>query len=283
MARATALIAFSCETIRRCSSSPCAGAWPTPLLDGGDGDARPLETTSSMSPLVTSWLPAAHVPVLAHDLQVLALGHLLVAEEGRASPPSVARSTTTRIFAENSGLRPPRRPASRSFTGCRLVEEVDGLVGQEAVGDVAARLVHGGFQRLVLVGHVMELLVAVLDPAEDLDRLLLGGRGDLHRPGSAAPASGPSRCTCGTRRGSWRRCTGSRRATAPASGCWPRPASPRPSRAHQGVELVDEDHDVVALGELPHDRLQRSSNCPRYLVPATISEMSRARMRFSAR
>jgi len=29
--------------------------------------------------------------------------------------------------------------------------------------------------------------------------------------------------------------------------------------------------------------LSRSSNCPRYFVPATMSEMSRARMRFSAR
>ncbi len=29
--------------------------------------------------------------------------------------------------------------------------------------------------------------------------------------------------------------------------------------------------------------LSRSSNWPRYLVPATISEMSRAKMRFSAR
>ena len=27
----------------------------------------------------------------------------------------------------------------------------------------------------------------------------------------------------------------------------------------------------------------RSSNCPRYFVPATMSEMSRARMRLSAR
>ncbi len=29
--------------------------------------------------------------------------------------------------------------------------------------------------------------------------------------------------------------------------------------------------------------LRRSSNCPRYFVPATISEMSRARTRLSAR
>ena len=52
-----------------------------------------------------------------------------------------------------------------------LVDQVDRLVGQEAVGDVAARLVDRRLDRLARVLDVMELLVAVLDADQDLDRL----------------------------------------------------------------------------------------------------------------
>ena len=37
------------------------------------------------------------------------------------------------------------------------------------------------------------------------------------------------------------------------------------SRAHQRVQLVDEDDDVVALGELTHDRLQPLLELPAVL------------------
>ena len=52
-----------------------------------------------------------------------------------------------------------------------LVEQVDGLVGQEPVGDVAARLVDRRLDRLARVLDVMELLVAILHAEQDLDRL----------------------------------------------------------------------------------------------------------------
>ena len=56
------------------------------------------------------------------------------------------------------------------------------------------------------------------------------------------------------------------------------------ARADQGVQLVDEHDDVRVLGELLFMiAFSRSSNWPRYFVPATMSEMSRARMRLSAR
>ena len=43
-----------------------------------------------------------------------------------------------------------------------LVDQIDRLVGQEPVGDVAARLIDRRLDRLVRVFDVMELLVAVL-------------------------------------------------------------------------------------------------------------------------
>ena len=60
----------------------------------------------------------------------------------------------------------------------RLVHEVDGLVGQEALGDVTVREVCRRDERSVGDAHAMMLLVALLEAAEDRDRLLDGGLGD---------------------------------------------------------------------------------------------------------
>jgi len=102
----------------------------------------------------------------------------------------------------------------------------------------------------------MELLVAVLDPAQDLDRLLFRGRGDLH--GLEAPlqravlldvlavlrgGGGPDALDLAAGERGLEDVGRVERALGRA-------------RAHQGVQLVDEDDDVVALGQLPHDRLE---------------------------
>src|SRR6185503_1773881 len=62
-----------------------------------------------------------------------------------------------------------------------LVDQVDRLVGEEPVGDVAARLIDRRLDRLARVFDVVELLVAVLDPEQDLDRLALARRIDFDR------------------------------------------------------------------------------------------------------
>ena len=51
----------------------------------------------------------------------------------------------------------------------RLVDEVDRLVGEEAVGDVALREGRGGDDRLVRDAHPVVHLVPLLEPAEDGD------------------------------------------------------------------------------------------------------------------
>ena len=65
--------------------------------------------------------------------------------------------------------------------GGRLVDQVDRLVGQEAVGDVARRERRRGDQRAVLDAHSVVLFVAALQPAQDRDRVLDGGLADHHR------------------------------------------------------------------------------------------------------
>ena len=95
-----------------------------------------------------------------------------------------------------------------------LVDEVDGLVGQEAVGDVAVRERRGGHERGVLDAHAVVDLVALLEPAEDRDGVLGRSARRRRRAGSGARAPGPSRCACGTRRAWWRRPRAARRARA---------------------------------------------------------------------
>ncbi len=62
-----------------------------------------------------------------------------------------------------------------------LVDEIDGLVGQEPVGDVAVRQDRRGDQRRVLELHAVMDLVALAQAAQDADRVLDGRLADEHR------------------------------------------------------------------------------------------------------
>src|SRR5262249_45056314 len=140
--------------------------------------------------------------------------------------------------------------------GARLVDEIDRLVGQEAVGDVAVRLVDRRLDRLTGVLHVVEALVAILDAEQDLDRLALAGRIDLDR--LEAP---PERAVLLALLPGF---GGGRRADAAdlaAAQGWLQDVRriERPFRragADQRVQLVDEDDDVRVVGQLFHDRLE---------------------------
>ena len=63
----------------------------------------------------------------------------------------------------------------------RLVDEVNRLVGQEAVGDVAVRQGRGRNQRRIGDAHLVVLLVLLLQPAQDRHRVLDGRFLDEHR------------------------------------------------------------------------------------------------------
>ena len=65
--------------------------------------------------------------------------------------------------------------------GGGLVDEVDRLVGQEAIGDVAVAERRGGDRRGVLDAHAVVLLVALLEPAQDRDGVLDRRLADHHR------------------------------------------------------------------------------------------------------
>ena len=162
-----------------------------------------------------------------------------------------------------------------------LVDQVDGLVGQEARGDVAVRQPGGGDQRAVLDAHAVVHLVALLQAAQDRDgrldrrlahhhrleaplegRVLLDVLAVLVERGRADARSSP-RASIGLSRLA--------ASTAPS-------AAPAPD---DRVQLVDEEDDL-ALGVLRSPcstALRRSSNSPRYLAPASSAPMSSATTR----
>ena len=72
--------------------------------------------------------------------------------------------------------------------GAGLVHQVDGLVGEEAVGDVAVAQHHRGHQGAVLDAHAVEHLEPLAQAPEDGDGVLLGRLVDEH--GLEAPFEG---------------------------------------------------------------------------------------------
>ena len=63
--------------------------------------------------------------------------------------------------------------------GCRFIDEVNGLVGQEAVGDVAVRERRSGYDRRVLDADVVVCLIALTQAAEDGDGVFDVGLADV--------------------------------------------------------------------------------------------------------
>ena len=155
-----------------------------------------------------------------------------------------------------------------------LVDQVDRLVRQEAVGDVAGAELGGGAERLVGDLELVVLLVALADAAQDLDRLLDARLVDHHRLEAALEGGVPLdvlavlvqrggadalQLAAGERR--LEDVRGVDRALGRAG-------------ADQRVQLVDEQ-DAVALASISSMIfLRRSSNSPRYFVPATSEPMS---------
>ncbi len=143
-----------------------------------------------------------------------------------------------------------RRPAVDAHAAPRLVDEVDGLVGEVAVGDVAVGQVGRGDQGGVGVARPVVGLVLLPQALEDLDGLGHRGLVDLHRLEAALQGGvllevlavlleggGPHRLQLSP----------SQHGLQDAGGVDGPLGRPRP---HQGVDLVDEQHDVAPGADL---------------------------------
>ena len=137
-----------------------------------------------------------------------------------------------------------------------LVDQVDRLVGQEAVGDVAAGEFAGGLQRLVGDLHLVVLLVAVAQALEDLDglvdRRLL--HADLLKAALQRGVALEVLAVLVERRRADRLQLAARERRLEDRGGVDRALGG--AGADEVVQLVDEQDDVAALGDLLHHLLQ---------------------------
>ena len=138
----------------------------------------------------------------------------------------------------------------------RLVHEVDGLVGELASGNVAVREGGGGDEGRIGDVHAMVDLVALLETAQDRDRVLdpglvdddglkapLEGRVLLHVLAVLVEGGRPDAVQLAARERGLEHVAG-------VHGAF------RPPRPHHRVQLVDEeDHPALLLGEVAEERL----------------------------
>ena len=132
---------------------------------------------------------------------------------------------------------------------CGLIDQVDGLVGQKAVGDIAIGEVSGGHERAIGDVHTVEDLVLLLEATQNRDGVLDGGLAYHH----GLETTGERRVLLDVlavfiERGRADRvqvATGKRRLQDVAGIH----GTLGGTRAHDGVELIDEQDDL-ALGFL---------------------------------
>ena len=148
------------------------------------------------------------------------------------------------------------RQDRQAQAGAGLVDQVDGLVGQEAVADVAVGEVRGGHDRAVRDLHLVVRLVAVAQPLQDVDRVGKARLGDLDRL-EAALERGillEVLAVLVERRGADRLQLAAGEERLEDRGRVDRALGG--ARTHEGVDLVDEDDDVTARADLFGDLLQ---------------------------
>ncbi len=138
-----------------------------------------------------------------------------------------------------------------------LVNQVDRLVGEEPIGDVAVRQDGRRHQRRILELHAVMSFVALAKPAQDADRVLDGRLAYEHRLEAALeggvlldvlPVFVEGRRAHGVQ-------LAAREHRLQHVGCIHRPFGG--TRAHHRVELVDEQDDLaLRVGDFLQDRLQ---------------------------
>ena len=232
------------------------------FLDAGHGHARPaahyvlnvLAANNAGSGIV-------EVILVAQGAQVFALLAFLVGVEARLLEFVVGNGRVHAVHNELDALLHlgdlcRQRCLAELYARAGFVDEIDRLVGQEAVGNVAIRMRDRKLDRGIGVADRVELLVAVLDAVDDLDgvglvwrrnldsleapfqrAIFLDGLAVLSRRGGADALNFAAR---------ERRLEDVGRVERALSR----------ARTYERVQLVDEDDGVLILHQFLHDGLE---------------------------
>ena len=232
------------------------------FLDGGDGDAGPAaDDVFDVFAADDAGGGVVEVVLVAEGAEVVALLAFLVGVEAGLLELVVRDGVLHAMDDELDALLDlgdllGQGSLAQLDAGAGFVDEVDGLVGQEAIGDVAIGVGDGEVDGFVGVADGVELLVAVLDAVDDLDGVFFVGRRDLDGLEAAlegailldglAVFGGRGRADAldfAAGEGGLEDVGGVERAFGGAG-------------ADEGVELVDEDDGVLILHQLFHDGLE---------------------------
>src|SRR5581483_3477945 len=219
---ATATIASSCPTTRLCSSSSMR-------MSRCDSASVSLKTRMPVHMETMSAISSS--PTSGCSSRFSALRHC---------------SSSSRFFCVSL----------RSLSRSGLVDEVDRLVGEMPVLDVAIGELRGGVERLVGDLHAMVRLVAVAQPTQDLhgvvDRRFLDA--DLLEAALECCVALEVLAVLVERRGADRLQLAARQCGLEDRGRVDRALGS--TGADEIVQLVDEENDVAPLHDLLHDLLQ---------------------------
>src|SRR6185503_19057002 len=156
------------------------------FLDGGDGHAGPA-ADHFLNVLAVDDTGGGFIQVifLAQGAQVLALLALFVGVEACLLELVIRDGILHPVNDELDPLLDFRdliRQGSLAqlYARAGFVQQVNCFVGQEAVRDVAVRVIHGELDSVVGVADRMELFVALLDAVDDLYGFRLIRRRNLH-------------------------------------------------------------------------------------------------------
>ena len=149
-----------------------------------------------------------------------------------------------------------QRGLAQLHAGAGLVDQIDGLVGKEAVRNIAVRMRHGEVDSVVGVGDGVELLIALFDSEQNLDRIRLVGRRNLDGLEAAFERAilfdrlaifGGRGCAdalnLAARKGRLQNVGGIERAFGR-------------SGSDKSMQLIDEDDGILRLHQLLHDGLE---------------------------
>ena len=161
--------------------------------------------------------------------------------------------------------------------GGGLVDEIDRLVGQEPIGHVPIAQRRGRDERRVLDADAVVDLVALLEPAQDRDRVLDRRLRDEHRleaPLERGVLLDPLPVLVERRRADAAQLAARERGLEQVRRV--HRALGR-AGADDGVQLVDEEDDLPCRASTSlSTAFRRSSNSPRNFAPATSAPMSSA-------